>query len=297
MTITLIAGGYRVVVDPAGGGVILSLDWQAKTGTWSALFAPADGSVPPFKAGCFTMLPFANRIKKGRFGFDGREIVLSVNLPDEGMAIHGFSREHPWRVASLNDAKLFLEQNFASVGNLYQYVAQQEIGLSEQGLRIGLSIRNTGEHTLPFGMGLHPWFVKTPRTTLSFGSSGAFERDEAGLPLPKRVETPIFRSEAPESLGELPYFDRFFPEWSPFLARICRPEEGLAITLEADGALRHLHVFVPDNRPVFCAEPVSHAPDVVNRPELGESNAMAVLQPGDTLSGAMTVRAENYLPS
>ncbi|WP_312795149.1 aldose 1-epimerase [Tianweitania sp.] len=296
MTITLIADDYRVVVDPAVGGAVLSLDWRAGTSTWIALFAPADGSVPPFKAGCFAMLPFANRIKQGRFGFEGREIVLPVNLPDEGMAIHGFSREHPWRVASLDDAKLVLEQDFASIRNPYRYLAQQEISLSEQGLRIALSVRNTGDHALPFGIGLHPWFVKTPEATLSFGSSSAFERDKAGLPLPKRVEMPIFRSEAPESLGKLPYFDRFFPEWSPFLARICRPEDGLAITLEAEGALRHLHVFVPDNRPVFCAEPVSHAPDVVNRPELGQSNAMAILRPGDTLSGAMTVRAENYSP-
>jgi len=34
---------------------------------------------------------------------------------------------------------------------------------------------------------------------------------------------------------------------------------------------------------------VSHVPDAINRPDLPKSQAMTVLEPGQTLSGSMTL--------
>ena len=59
----------------------------------------------------------------------------------------------------------------------------------------------------------------------------------------------------------------------------------------ASGALTNLHVYVPDDRPVLCVEPVSHVPDVHNRRHLAHYGDLAWLAPGETMRGAMQLCA------
>lgn len=294
MTVELTAGNYRLVLDAARGGAILSADWRNADDETVHLLSPSDASMPPFKAGCFAMLPFANRIADGRFHFQGRDYVLPINNAAENVAIHGFGRENPWRVTGRSADAATLEQDFAADGIPFRYHAALETGLSETGIRVSLSVRNDGEQAMPFGIGLHPWLVKTPQSLLSFQSRGTFTRDARGLPVePVRTE-PAFDTATPQPLGSVPWIDGCFVGWLPRRASLVWPENRAALTIEADGALRHLHVFVPDDRPVVCAEPVSQVPDAANRPALGYP--MDVLQPGETLSGTMTLRAMSYPP-
>ncbi|MCX5579720.1 aldose 1-epimerase [Kaistia terrae] len=296
MTVALKAGNYNAVVDPAQGGAILSAEWRSPAGANVAILEPMTETLSRLKAGCFAMVPFANRIADGRFSFEGRDYALPVNHPAEAMAIHGFGRDNPWRVTAQDVATLILEQDFERADNPYRYHARQEIGLSEEGLNISLFVRNDGSRAMPFGIGLHPWFPKSPRTTLTFASRGVMGRDARGLPsMPSRAE-PAFDADTPAPLGAFPWFDGFMDGWEPHRARLARPEDDIAIEITADGAFRHLHVFVPDDRAVLCAEPVSHAPDAINRPQLGGANAMHRLAPGDRLAGTMTIRAMPYPP-
>ena len=44
------------------------------------------------------LFPFPNRIRDGRFTWDGRTYQLPLNDPAKKNAIHGFACRHPWRV-------------------------------------------------------------------------------------------------------------------------------------------------------------------------------------------------------
>jgi aldose 1-epimerase len=44
------------------------------------------------------LFPFPNRIRDGRFTWDGREYRLPPNDPAMKNAIHGFACRRPWRV-------------------------------------------------------------------------------------------------------------------------------------------------------------------------------------------------------
>lgn len=292
MTVELTGGGYRVRADPAHGGAILSAEWTRPDGLVVQLLAPLEDPKKGFKAGCFAMLPFANRIDKGRFTFGKQEFALPINLPAEDMVIHGFSRDNPWAIVGEETDGLILAQEFERDGNPYRYAAQQELSLSEDGIRIELSIRNDGPSAMPFGMGLHPWFVKTRMCTLTFEADGTFERDTRGLPILPIHNVSAFDPAGPAALGDLPWFDGCFMGWRERRAKLTWPELGVALSIEADGALRYLHVYVPDDRDVVCAEPVSHAPDAINRSELGA--AMDILEPGQALAGSMTLRAMQH---
>jgi aldose 1-epimerase len=289
MTVELTGGDYRVRIDPAHGGAILSAEWTRPDGAVIRLLTPLNEPTNGFKAGCFAMLPFANRIDKGRFTFSQQEFVLPINLPAEDMAIHGFSRDNPWAVMREETEELILAQEFERDDNPYRYAAQQKLSLSDDGIRIELSIRNDGSSAMPFGMGLHPWFVKTRKCTLTFEADGNFERDARGLPTLPIRDVSAFDPACPVALGDLPWFDGCFTDWRERRAQLAWPELGTALSIEADGAMRHLHVYVPDDRDVVCAEPVSHAPDAINRSEIGA--AMDILGPGQALTGSMTLRA------
>ncbi|MDR7032305.1 aldose 1-epimerase [Mesorhizobium sp. BE184] len=289
MVVDLSSSGYRVRIDPDVGGAVLTAEWTRPDGSALPVLEPRTEALAPFRAGCFPMIPFANRINHGRFSFGGQTFQFPVNHPEEDMAVHGFSRERPWQVGEQTGDRVVLTQIFEADGNPYRYRATQEIGLSKAGIRVAISVRNEGNAAMPFGIGLHPWFPKTAQTTLAFRSAGVYARDARGLPVAPLTQRPEFDPAHPAALGQHPWFDGCFKNWSLRSAIICWLEHQASLTLTADGALRHLHVFVPDNRPIVCAEPVSHLPDAINRPELGADCAMDVLQPGEMLSGTMTL--------
>lgn len=260
------AGDYRLEVAPERGASILRAEWRGRP-----ILVPPEGW-PAMKSGCFVMAPFANRIADGRFTWRGRDRQLPLNSPDEGMASHGFVRDHPWRVAG--EGVFVLDW-----GGNWPFRIEQRIEVTPGGIAIGLSLHNTGDAEMPFGIGLHPWFFRPEGTRLVFASGGAHLRDERGLPLPERRDYPEFTA------GDTPpYLDGCFTGWDG-QARILWP--GAVLDMQADGALRYLHVFNPAHRDAICVEPVSHLPDAVNRPTLPQ---MDVLAPGEMLSGAMYLR-------
>ncbi|MDR6433666.1 hypothetical protein [Brucella pseudogrignonensis] len=286
MVIELAAYDYRLKVDPKHGATILSVEWQHPDGDQVPLLLSLDQPEAGLKAGCFVMAPFANRIDGGKFVLNDRPIQLPVNAPDEAMAIHGFSRDRQWQCASVRDDRVLMTDIVAGSQHPYSYHLGQQISILPEGIRVSLSIRNESLLRLPFGLGLHPWFEKTPGATLEFSSGGAPRSDTRGLPEGCAVLMAGFEPGCPTRLSVLPLINSCFSGWNSCEALIKWPERSTALMLRAEGALKHLHVFNPQDRAVFCAEPVSHLPDAVNRPALGKDAAMTILSPGESLSGS-----------
>src|SRR5438034_969248 len=53
----------------------------------------------PTRSGIPILFPFPNRIRDGRYSWDGKSYQLPLNDPTRLNAIHGFACRHPWRVA------------------------------------------------------------------------------------------------------------------------------------------------------------------------------------------------------
>lgn len=285
MVLELRAHNYRLRVDPQHGASLLSAQWQHPNGEWVSLLVPLNQPEAGFKAGCFVMAPFANRIDGGKFVLDDQTVQLPINLPDEGMAIHGFSRNLPWQVMSLTEDQVILTQVVGGEDHAYIYHLEQTISTLPEGFHLSLSIRNEGVKRLPFGFGFHPWFEKTREATLEFSTEGAPQLDACGLPEGESVPVSGFEPGHPTPLSALPLINHCFSGWSTREALIKWPEKQTALILKGEGAIRHLHVFNPQDRAVFCAEPVSHFPDAINRAALGNDRAMTILNPGESLSG------------
>ena len=60
------------------------------------------GSGRPTRSGVPVLFPFPNRLRDGRFTWEGRQYQLPLNDPAARNAIHGFACRRPWRVLDHN---------------------------------------------------------------------------------------------------------------------------------------------------------------------------------------------------
>jgi aldose 1-epimerase len=286
----LIAHGYDLTVDAQHGASLTSLRWRKPDSTWFEILHPCPPAIAARTGGCFVMAPFANRLDKGRFpGADG-PVQLPLNRPEEHLAIHGFSRDRAWRVVEASDDRLMLVDDFAEAGNPFAYRLTQEISVGSSGVELALRLTNSATATLPLGLGFHPWFRKTADTWLTFEAITQLGRDPRGFaiePVPTD-QGPAFPSGV--DVSAMPWFDRHYARWTSRTAAIDWLSDGVRMTMQARGALTNLQVYVPDNLPVLCVEPVSHVPDVHNRRDLAGYGDIAWLAPGETIEGAMILR-------
>lgn len=285
-----------VSIDPQRGAHILSLTWKGQGGEFDILRpGPQTGSTQG--TGCFVMAPFANRIDKGQFPFADSLVSIGMNQPEIGMnqpetglALHGFSRDAAWTVEELTSTSVRMRTAFASASNPYHYDLSQTVSLVGHGIVVTLDLVNTGPDPLPFGMGLHPWFTKEPGTVLTLVAETQFDRNLRGFaenPHPMSSTEGFAKGLDVSKIGLL---DRHFSGWRSALATIDWPQRNLRLTITASGAFSNLHLYVPDNQPVFCVEPVSHVPDVHNRREFAPHGDYRVLAQGETMSGTMTLQ-------
>lgn len=128
--------------------------------------------------GCYPMLPWAGRIRRGHFRFDGHDRQLPPTLGAH--AIHGVGFTLPWQVdaQSPTHAELSLalpEDRRWPFGGC----ARQHIEVSEHSLRLRLSVQ-AGTRAMPMPvLGWHPWFLKPD--TLDFRPDAGLQRDAEGI--------------------------------------------------------------------------------------------------------------------
>jgi aldose 1-epimerase len=131
---------------------------------------------------CFPLTPFSNRVRAGRFVFRTGAVTMPLNVPGEPHVEHGHGWQRPWAVVDKAADGAALLYTHAADDWPYPYEMRQAFRLLPDRLEIGLSARNTGVTAMPYGFGLHPYFPRTPQTTLSARISGMWETDDEAMP-------------------------------------------------------------------------------------------------------------------
>lgn len=272
------AGDWLLEILPEQGAAMARLDHAGRP-----VLQPLAGRDPnDTPAGAFWMLPWTNRIDGGVFPWEGVAHRFPLTHPEEGNALHGLGRARPWQVASLSPHAVVLEQELAEAP--FHYAARLGLSLAPEGLTLALTLRNTGATPCPMGMGWHPWLARPAGTSLEFAARHRFLKDERKLPVAVEVHAGVAGGEA-EWLGS----DDHFAGWDGH-AVLRRPD--MLLTLQAEGDWgSNLQFYAPRRHPVLCLEPVTHVPDVINRPEFAEYGAMRVLAPGEALSARILLTA------
>jgi aldose 1-epimerase len=269
----------RVELLPALGGALGRFTWDGRDVTRPT---PAEtGEV--LDSGSFALVPFCNRIRDGRFSFGGHDVVLSPNLGDHPHALHGQAWRGAWSVVSAGETEAVLAFDHAPGEWPWAYRAEQRFTLDETGLRIDLSLTNTGVEPMPAGLGFHPYFPADGQTRLQAGVGGVWLIDEDCLPT--TTVRGAWRSDwaagAPTAVSAL--IDNCYTDWNG-VATLSTPG-GPTTTLTASPDCRWLHIYSPPGADFVCAEPVANRPD----PFHGEDSGIVVLSPGETASVWMNI--------
>jgi aldose 1-epimerase len=290
--VTVEGPAWRVRVWPALGGALVSAAAR-QDDRWVEVTRPVDGAAraarDPSKLGGFVMAPFCNRIDGGRFTWAGAERRVPCEWPaDPSVAIHGLSWHRPWTVAALARDRLELAQHIDEDASAFRYEARLVFDVRRSEAETSLSLRNAGRDTMPYGLGFHPCFRRTPQARVTFAAGGWLEPDRRCLPVAWHALTTARDAGAGRPVADFAGTDATFTGWQR-TAVLAWPELGLSLGLEASATAAALHVYVPAGDPrMLCLEPVSHIIDVANRRRFAHLGDMTPLAPGAGL--AMTMR-------
>ncbi|WP_062518281.1 aldose 1-epimerase family protein [Demequina gelatinilytica] len=146
---------------------------------------PADELPAAFHG--MVLAPWPNRLRDGRYEFDGRELQVPVSEPGRGTALHGMVSFAHWSVESSTESTVTLTYALAaSPGYPFQLELATTYALGEDGLTITTVARNVGAGPLPYGLGFHPWFAPggTPldASTLQLDAASRVTVDDRLLP-------------------------------------------------------------------------------------------------------------------
>jgi aldose 1-epimerase len=274
--VKLDAHGWAMELLPALGGAIGMLRHEGR----DVLRPTPDGASDVLETGCFPLVPYANRIAHGRFEFDGQAYQLPLNFGDHPHSLHGLGWQVGWAVVEAGAGHATLSHaHDGGAGWPWAYRAEQRFVLAPGDMRVELSITNTGDAPMPVGIGLHPYFPCDADTRLTFEAERVWLADTTMLPTEPAAVAQFGDSAVGVPVGGTTLIDNAYEGWDG-ATRIAQRWGGL--TMRGEGA-SVLHLYRPLATAFFCAEPVSHLPDAINR------GGMDVLAPGETRTLAMTL--------
>jgi aldose 1-epimerase len=258
--LTLSSGPVVLVLAPSMGGAVARLDVSGRP-----VLRPWNGDTDnPFSLASNVLVPFSNRISSGGLNWDGEYHPIGANLRDEAYPIHGDGFQKPWTIENVSPHSARLVLYAGNIGP-FHYCAEQIFHLTQTGLRIELTLTNTGTQALPFGCGFHPWFPRNAATKLSFAAKGVWMEDDDHLPT-----NHLSLDDAPDwdflSTRSLPngLLNNGYTDWRG-LTQIEQGVDYVSVHITASENLSTAIVYSPNAKAdFFCFEPVSHPVDAFN---------------------------------
>jgi len=273
--------GQRLGLVPSLGGSVAAWQLEGPQGLID-LWRPWDGKTADlYQLASFAMLPWSNRISGGGFTHDGRFHPMQPNRAGEPYPIHGDGWLQAWQVAEREHDRIRLSltsKNFGS--DPYHYRSTQNFRLLPNGLAIDLSVTHLGDGTLPYGLGLHPYFTRNDKTCLLMRTSGLWLSGPDPIPF-SHVHTfpPSFDYNSPAPL-EGPLIDHCFTGWDGE-AVIDYPDRDLTITMSMADCNGYTLFYRPPHEHYFCLEPITHPIDAFHMPG---RPGLVFLAKGETLT-------------
>jgi galactose mutarotase-like enzyme len=253
------------------------------------------------------LVPWPNRLRDGRYVFDGAEHRTALTEPERATALHGLATGHRWRAIRSSTRHLTLAYELApQPGYPFPMRLSIDYELTSGGVVVTLHATNTGTTAAPFGAGLHPYLTHGTATV-----------DELVLEVPGRAYLPVderrlpagdaiavdgtdfdFRRGRPIGAQRL---DTCFGDLGRSPAGVARVRLASAggerqLTVWMDESFRFVQVYTADDVPDpgrrrrgVAIEPMTCAPDAFN-----SGDGLLVLEPGASFTGRCGLTATGF---
>ncbi len=233
----------------------------------------------------FPMLPFASFIKEGHFPYFGITRHMEKNSPFSKYPMHGDVWRSKLTIEKQTETSVLLNyEHDKKSGFPFSYMAKVEYKINKNIFTIILTLQNNSALPMPYGMGLHPFFIKDEDTVLQFNADKIwFRGDDPILGHPYTAPGNLnFKTGLliPGNGANLS-----FGSWDS-QAKIIYPNKNLSVEIQADNSFRHLILYTPKGKNFFCFEPVTNTPDAFNLASLGIfGTGIQSLGPKQTVTG------------
>jgi len=263
--ILLRRGPLTVGIAPHAGGSLSKFEFVRGNRRFDILRPAVDRPVRVIEAlnmSSFITVPYAGRLREGRFEFEGRMIEYPLNGLPERHSSHGDGFMRPWQVKRLETDQAELETLPLAAAPI-QYRCTQFFHLTETSLAIRVRAHNLEQRRIPFEIGFHPYFA-----------SRTLARIRAHLPLQWHWDRELMPTMRCHNLLQPDFAQGLEAKRLPMAAEydgwdgqahIDWPDRGIGVTVSTQPALRHVVTWAPAGEDFFCFEPLSHATDSFNR--------------------------------
>jgi aldose 1-epimerase len=299
MTETLQNDFWRLTIEPRLGASPVALEFRVND-AWEPVMRPtapellSGDSSSPFSS--YTLAPYSNRIRDGRFVFQGKEYTLRPNNA-KGETIHGDIRNRAFKVTR-NTSSLVCHldsTDFSDANFPFPYTVTVTYALEDARFVTRIELKNVGESAMPAGFGFHPYFVRrfnqsVSDPTIQFTATGYYVTDEKTIPVTgaEPLTEHLDFSSAKDAYA-VP-LDTVYNGWNGVAALSWETHR---LELRASEVFTHFVAFNGAPDATIAMEPVTHATDGFNLMARGVPNTgVRVLEPGETLSGEFSLFLE-----
>lgn len=290
-------------IDSDLGAGITDLSILSPSGEWTPLLRRAPAwATDPEALGCFLMMPWTNRVDRATFNWEGLTHTLRPNCPD-GSAIHGEVRTRPWQIRHRTPQSAILAFDSMTHSELrfpWSYRSQVRYEVSPNTFEVELRVTNTSDRAAPFGLGLHPYFMRrlwadTDAVELRLPATGQYPLKNCIPTGPPQPNANTGQRTRGAPLGQTVRDDLYVVD--RFEANIYWPASGVHATFTASSEADHAVIYTPRVQPDhpssaswFCVEPMTMATDALNQVESKSPGAKAsILEPGATQTLQATI--------
>jgi aldose 1-epimerase len=285
-TLTLTRGAARCDLLPHVGGSIGSW-WVGGQEMLRTAGGAGIAARNPYTTAGFPLVPYSNRIARGRFEWGGNAVTLARNFPPEPHAIHGVGFERAWQVQSRgNDFALLSMRHRPDAAWPWAFEARQRITLTNDLLILEFAAMNLEPQAVPLAFGHHPYFPRDG-AQLTFHAQGVWLVGDDALPRERVEPAGAFNFSKGAAVGDAD-IDHCFTGWNG-VAIISWLEKSQALAITASRELSNAVVYIRRELDSFCFEPVAHMNDALNRDD--RESAMPVIAPGESFEASIRFRA------
>lgn len=255
-----------------------------------------EDDLPPKGAGA-VLVPWPNRMRGGRYAFDGEQFQLALTEPLKANAIHGLGRWSRWVPVRHEASAVTLRLDIVAQDG-WPFEVSVDVTYSlhpESGLAVSTTAVNNGSRRAPFGAGFHPYV-----------STGGVALDDVRVKVPARERLILDEAKCPvgsQQVAGSPYDLRRGPKLRDL--RIDDAFTGLSRTRHhsvvdvrmrragvqvwLDETFRFVQVYTLDllaaGQPAIAVEPMTCAPDAFN-----SGDGLIVLDPGGSWTGVWGIQ-------
>jgi aldose 1-epimerase len=285
------AGEHQATIVEIGAGL------RSYTHAGRDVVATYSGDVLPPKCAGGVLVPWPNRLRDGRYTFDGVDYQLPLTEPKTRNAIHGLGRWERWRALEHQPDQVLLRLDISpQTGWPFEVRVEVRYAIdAEQGLAVTTTATNLGTRRAPFGAGFHPYL----------SAAGAALAD-VSVTLPARQRLVLDEVQVPvgvQAVSKTPYDFQ-----SGKKLKTVRMDDGFTDLITEDGrgvaavrgktggaqlwfdeTFRYLQAFTAevfaDGVPAVAIEPMTCAPDAFN-----SGDGLMILEPGGSWSGTWGIQ-------